>query len=426
MKSHERKRILIVEAPFKWFYHTGVPDWLLGGNPPEGLPDIIYTLREFGKHGYEVHISLPVWGRMYPCREVIREGSIIVHPYRIPGVFLPLVRLLIRKGNVVLNWIFVILTMVFGFDFNRRLIARLKPTFLYQMGYTTLLGHFLHRISNVPLVYRLFGTTVTRRLRSSGFPLSLFHLLRHAPEVFIYRHPFSLMVQTNDGSAGGKTMSAFGIPLSKQFFTVNGVNLHNQQKAVINIREGLPKGVFLAVTIAHLVEWKGIDRTIRAFPEAIRLNPKLRMAIIGDGDQRKELERLAKTLGVEDHVKFHGVIPNATVIDTLRQADVFISTINCPQNLPNTMLESITAGCNVISLADGSLDGFLEDGKNAILLNPDRVEEELPGALERLAKDKTFNKCLSVGIERKRKEIWSWTKRIIKELEAIERAIDKQ
>jgi glycosyltransferase involved in cell wall biosynthesis len=315
--------------------------------------------------------------------------------------------------------------MVFGFDFNCRLVARLKPTFLYQMGYTTLLGHFLHRTTGIPLIYRMFGTTVTRNLRCLGHPLSLFQLLRHAPEVFMYRHPARLFVQTNDGSGGGKTMTAFDIPPSKQFFVVNGINFHNQQKAVINIREGLPKDAFLAVTIAHLVKWKGIDRTIQALPEAIRLNPRLRMAVIGEGTQRRELEGLVESLGVKDYVRFHGVIPNATVVDTLRQADVFISTIYRPQNLPNTMLESITAGCNVISLADGSLDGFLEDGKNAILLNPDRVEDELPGALERLAKDKTFNKRLSAGIERKRKEIWSWTERIAKELEAIEHAIKK-
>ena len=426
MERSMTKRVLFLAAPFKGYFLVGIPGWLQEGNPPEGLPDIIYTLRGFHDNGYEVHITLPVFGHMYLVGEIIREGIIHVHHYRLPGIFLPLVRLLIRKGNFLLNYVFAILTMVFAFGFHRRLIKRLKPDFLYQMGPNLVLGEYLRRITGTPLVYRLFGTTVTSRLRPSSTPLSCGHTIRHGIEVFMYHRLASLYVQTNDGSGGGKPMDRFGVPRERQLFVVNGVNLHNQEKAVINMREKLPKDSFLAVTTAHLVWWKGIDRTLRALPKAIELNPKLYYAIIGDGTCRKELEKLTHSLGIEDHVQFYGVVPNASMIDTLRQADVFISTIYRPQNLPNTMLEAITAGCNVISLADGSLDGFLEDGRNAILIDPNQVEEELPEALERLAKDKSLNTRLSVGIREKGKEIWSWPDRIAKEIEMIERAIKRR
>lgn len=420
----ETKKVLFIAAPFKRYFLVEMPGWLQGGAElKHALPDVNYTLREFANKGYEVHITLPVFGNMYRVGKFIREGKIHVHNYRLPFFFLPLVKVLTRKGNFILDYVFAFLTLAFSFDYHRRLINRLQPVFIYQMGPNLVLGEYLRRASGLPLIYRLFGTTLTPFLKPSGFPIPFRIALRHGIEVFIYKHIASLYVQSNDGSGGGKTMDRFGVPKERQFFVVNGINVNEQEKAIINIKEGLPKDAFVAVTAARLVKWKGLDRVIRALPKAIELNPKLYYVIIGEGPMQAELEKLSKSLGVAGHVRFVGAVPNVTIIDTMRKADVFISTIYRPQNLPNCMLEAIAAGCNIVSLADGSLEGFLEDGKNAILLNPTKVEEDLPYALENLANNKNLFKRLRTAVEEKRRGLWSWQERIAREIEKIEFSI---
>lgn len=383
------------------------------------MPAIVHFLKGLLKENYRVHMTLPVFGRGYQCKPIVRASNLIVHPYRIPRLFLPLVHLLRRKGYVLLNLMFIVLTLIFSFGFHRRLTSRLEPTFIYQMGYNIWLGHFLSKSTRYPLVYRLFGTTLGGKL---GRKLGLLQKIRHLPELFIFRHPGKLIVMSNDGTRGGEVLDSFGVPLSKRLFLLNGINKSGRKKAVVDLRKDLPPDAFLVVAMARLVAWKGVDRVIRSFSKALKRNPKLRLAILGDGSQRRFLEQLVANLGIEDSVRFYGEIPNDTVVNTLHQADVFIST-QYISNLSNCLLEAIVAGCPIISLSDGSLDGFLRHGRDSILLNPDEVERTLPLALDKLFNDKKHYASLKSGILRKKEELWSWPERIAYELQVIERCI---
>lgn len=227
---------------------------------------------------------------------------------------------------------------------------------------------------------------------------------------------------TNDGTCGDKVLEILKCPASKRLFLLNGIKTENHGASVVNLRRDLPENVMLLVAMARLEAWKGVDRIIRAFPEALRRNSRLRLAVIGDGSQRFNLERLADKLGVRDFINFYGQIPNSSVVDTLRQADVFVST-QYISNLSNCLLEAILAGCPIISLSDGSLDGFLEDGVNAILLDPTKVQMDLPLVLEKLTQKKTLYFTLRRGVIKKAKTIWNWQQRINYELNIINRHI---
>lgn len=73
--------------------------------------------------------------------------------------------------------------------------------------------------------------------------------------------------------------------------------------------------------VGRLTEEKGVDRAIRALAVARERFPAARLMVIGDGAERKNLERLAASLGLAEAVRFVG--QTAEVARHLRECDVF-------------------------------------------------------------------------------------------------------
>jgi len=75
------------------------------------------------------------------------------------------------------------------------------------------------------------------------------------------------------------------------------------------------KGNPIILTVARLMEHKGIDTVIKALPEMLRKYPDMLYLVIGEGPYRGTLEKLSKRLSVEDHVKLLGNIPHDRLQD---------------------------------------------------------------------------------------------------------------
>ena len=78
------------------------------------------------------------------------------------------------------------------------------------------------------------------------------------------------------------------------------------------------------LTIARLEPRKGIDTVLRILPALARSHPGIRYDIVGKGDDRVRLIALADSLGVSQHVHFHGYISEQEKADLLANATVFL------------------------------------------------------------------------------------------------------
>ncbi len=61
-----------------------------------------------------------------------------------------------------------------------------------------------------------------------------------------------------------------------------------------------------AVSVGRLVPVKGMERLIRAWACVCELKPEARLAIVGDGEERDELEKMRDMLNLRDHIYFAG------------------------------------------------------------------------------------------------------------------------
>lgn len=111
-------------------------------------------------------------------------------------------------------------------------------------------------------------------------------------------------------------------------------------------------------TLAQL--YKAPDVLINAIAACVEEGLDLRLIWVGDGLYRKELEKLAKTLGLDKRVNFCGHLANRdAVIQQLDRADVFVLPSH-QEGLPRAMIEAMARGLPCIGSTVGGIPELLD------------------------------------------------------------------
>jgi phosphatidylinositol alpha-1,6-mannosyltransferase len=136
-------------------------------------------------------------------------------------------------------------------------------------------------------------------------------------------------------------------------------------------------GKMVLMTVSRLSNfdrYKGHDRVIRTLPRLLTQHPDTIYLIVGDGDGRPRLEKLAVECGVAKNVQFTGSVSPKELPDYFRLADVFVMP-STGEGFGIVFLEAIATGIRVIAGSrDGSRDALC-DGSLGTLVDPDNCEE---------------------------------------------------
>jgi glycosyltransferase involved in cell wall biosynthesis len=144
------------------------------------------------------------------------------------------------------------------------------------------------------------------------------------------------------------------------------------------------------LSVGRLSYFKGIDVLLRALVDV----PEASLEVVGDGECRAELERLAAALGIAARVRFAGRIDidpagAAALAAAYRDADVVcLPSTERAESFGLVLLEAMRARRAVVaSKIPGSGVGFVvRDGETGLLVPPGDVGA-LAAALRRLAGD---------------------------------------
>ena len=127
------------------------------------------------------------------------------------------------------------------------------------------------------------------------------------------------------------------------------------------------------LTVARLVEKKGVGVALRALASMRDEIPNLRYDVIGDGPLRGELEALAASLGIADRVRFLGAATGGDVQRAMREADVFVLPSMTAKNgdeegTPTVLIEAAYAGLPVLSTRHAGIPEIVADGESGVLV----------------------------------------------------------
>lgn len=145
------------------------------------------------------------------------------------------------------------------------------------------------------------------------------------------------------------------------------------------------------LTVARLVEKKGIAYLIKAIPMVIKEMPKCKFTIIGSGPQYDNLQHLVCDLDIENYVQFRGDVSDSELMRYYDDVDMFILPCIVIENgdrdgIPVAMMEAMTMELPVISTTVSGIPELVEDGASGILVPP-KDEKAIADAIVTLCKD---------------------------------------
>lgn len=400
--------------------------WALSGQG--GAPSLYRTLEGYSRRGHEVHFMSCTIGANHhhgaPEQQPPKLDNVFFHLFQLPSLSetrLPLPGIA-RKFDQKMRFA----------SLFPRMAARKAGALLEEHSFDVLYGYEVHgvlaqrlvrRKHNLPLVARFQGTVMYPYLDR---PQSR---LRKYEEVRALSTPADLYVMTDDGTQGDEVLQRLNPgSAGKVCFWRNGLDLGSVrapepgESEAMRSKLGLQPDDFVLVTATRLARWKRVDRAVDAVALLRNEGIAARLLIVGDGEERTNLEEQVRDLGLQDLVTFVGAVPQHEVQRYLWAADVFMST-NELSNVGNPLLEAMVAGQCVLTLDEGDTRDLIRDGETGILLQSGEPQA-IADALTALARDPDKRRRLGASARRvAERSFWSWEQRMDAEIEAVQELI---
>ncbi len=154
------------------------------------------------------------------------------------------------------------------------------------------------------------------------------------------------------------------------------------------VREAPRRGLRL-LSISRLNEIdapKGVDRVIEALPLVRSRVPDVDYTVIGTGDDRDRLERLAESVGVQDITHFAGAVSDSELHEYLSDADLFVLP-SAKEGFGIVFLEAAVHEMAVIGGNHGGIPEVVINGETGVLVKATDLQSLAHAIVELLLDD---------------------------------------
>lgn len=303
---------------------------LSGGGAEQQLQ---YLAPELARHGQEVHVAYLYPGLLETAEEI--QG---VQLHRIQA-----------SNNYDPRILFQVLRLI------RHIRPQVIQSWIIQMD---IIGGIAAWLNKIPFVIR----------EPSSMPAYATHW-KHQLRIKLVRGRAAVICNSHNG----QNYWAAVAPKKKTYVVPNAIDFDSIKKASEGFLslQGLTQKGPMIVCVARMTEdrsgEKNVDVLIQALPSVLR-QVSVTTVLCGDGPRRKELESLAKRLGIAQGVHFTGYIPNIKIFSILKHAAVFVS-LSSFEGFPNAVIEAMACGCPVVVSDIPAHREFLDDD-TAIFVRP--------------------------------------------------------
>ncbi len=136
----------------------------------------------------------------------------------------------------------------------------------------------------------------------------------------------------------------------------------------------------IIVSTRFLTAVHDVETLVRAVPLVVKDFPEVKFIIIGDGNKKFFLERLACGEGVGEFIEFVGRVTEAQMAQYLRSSDIYVSTSLSESGLAASTAEAMACELPVINTDTGDIRSWIQDGKGGFVIpvkNPNILAEKL-------------------------------------------------
>ncbi|HEY4515906.1 MAG TPA: glycosyltransferase family 4 protein [Candidatus Paceibacterota bacterium] len=230
-------------------------------------------------------------------------------------------------------------------------------------------GAVAGRIARVPkIIFTSHGWGFNEKHRSNL--AKIFYALGHWMTLILVHRTIAVSEKTKK--------DASWMPFVSKKITVihNGIGQFKlkTKKEARNILTGEEASKKIVVfSLSELHKNKGLDVALNGLsrlPEKIK--EKILYCIAGDGEEKANLEKLVRDLGIESMVEFLGFIKDGR--ELLSGADIFLFPSRT-ENLPYAILEAGLTGLPIITTSVGGIPEVITNMTDGILVHPQSARE---------------------------------------------------
>jgi glycosyltransferase involved in cell wall biosynthesis len=189
---------------------------------------------------------------------------------------------------------------------------------------------------------------------------------------------------------------------------------------IVTINPGVDQELFQPITnggqkdtnilyVGRFGPVKRVNDLVSAFSEVQAKHEHTTLTLVGDGPLRGKIEKQINELGISDHVKMSGYVPQHELPKYYNHADVFVLPSQI-ERAPLVLLEAMSCGLPVVSTPVGWVPEIITDEKNGILFEIGS-ETELADKIRYLIDNPEH--CNKIGERARRtvKEGYTWEDR---------------
>lgn len=250
------------------------------------------------------------------------------------------------------------------------------------------LKHFFHK----PLVVTVHGYDIARTIRRIPQRQQILKVFLGADRTIFV-------------SSKLRDIARLYLPTEKtQRFEVigNGVQVISN-----NGFKNIPHPRKFLLSVGNLIAQKGHSDTILAFSKIYDNFPEIDLLIVGEGPERKNLERLIRSLELQQRVYLLGQFPHTEVLTLMRESLLFVLP-SWNEGFGIVYLEAMSQGKTVIGCQGEGLSDFVTNGQTGYLV-PAHDVIALANHITNLVKDPV---CLARVGEAARREAEKHTWRV--------------
>jgi glycosyltransferase involved in cell wall biosynthesis len=136
--------------------------------------------------------------------------------------------------------------------------------------------------------------------------------------------------------------------------------------SLTNLRQelGIPDDTVVIATVAALAPHKAHGVLLKAAHLVIKRCQRVRFLLAGEGEQRPEIERTIRNLGLESTVVLLGFVPDIGRV--YRAADIFAIS-SSEEGLCSSILDALFFRLPVVATSAGGIPELVSDGVNGLL-----------------------------------------------------------
>lgn len=259
-----------------------------------------------------------------------------------------------------------------------------------------LAGIFYSKMLKIPLVAS-YHTHLPQYLQHYGLGMLegfLWELLKGAHNQAVLNLCTSTVMMEELSGHGIERVKVWQRGVDTEFFHPDLASLEMRSRLSQNHPESP-----LLLYVGRLSAEKEIER-IKPILEAI---PHARLALVGDGPHRQELEK--HFAGTDTH--FVGYLTGQELGSAFASADAFIFPSRT-ETLGLVLLEAMAAGCPVVAARSGGIPDIVTDGVNGYLFDPTADIQDAINATFRLLQQKQEREVIRQNA-RQEAEKWGWS-----------------